>query len=98
MILASCSSRGAEFRDRYFGFGGYFPLLVGAAWGLVWNVLIVTSVVGTTYAAATFVDPLGREEFLLAASMVVILGGFIGYWQALECQAAIRRSEWYRGW
>lgn len=89
---------GPEFRDRYFPFGGYFPLLVGAAWGLAWSVLIEMSVVVGLYAVVSYVEPFGREEFLLGASTVLILGGFIGYWQALECQASIRRSEWYRGW
>lgn len=59
---------------------------------------VETSAVVGLYVAATYVEPFGREEFLLVASMVLVLGGFIGYWQALECQASIRRSEWYRGW
>ena len=89
---------GREFRDRYFPFGGCFPVLVGAAWGLAWSLLIGTSFGLGLYAVVSVVEPLGREEFLQWSSMVLVLGGFIGYWQALECQAAIRRSEWYRGW
>jgi hypothetical protein len=85
------------FYEEYLEFGGYFPALVGAINGIAWGVLVETSLIIGLYIGAVFVDSFGRQEFLELSAPFIVFGGFIAYWQYLECQANIRSAEWYRG-